>query len=502
MSIRLRLAWAFLVMTSLVVLTGAALLFTQQVAERYALHGLRAARVAQLMGELQVQLHRQLRAMDFFLLLGEAADRQRFEETGAEVRRLLKEYQEVTTQEPSEWTEYHQVTRAYHQFRQTADQVMTLRAEALGPALWPLLEGRFLSDSERLKRLVDQTVAQDLARREAAGAQGRRIRQLGLNVALVLSTMAILMALGLAWWIFRSVAQPLRVLIKAAESIGQGDFTVRMALSRRHELGQLATALNQMAGNLERLQTQVIHMHRMSALGQVAGGVAHELNNPLTGVLGPAQLLKQQLPPEDPRREIVERIETAALRCRKIVKELLDFARPTTLELHEVDLTPLLEEALALCHSDLSIHNITVQKQWMAGLPMVKGSRQYLQQVFLNLITNAWQAMPGGGSLLLTTRVGAQGWVEVLVTDTGVGIPREQLSRVFEPFFTTKEVGQGTGLGLSVSYGIMQRHGGSLEAQSEGPGKGATFLVRLPNALALPAKGAEAPPSVSIGQTL
>ncbi|MBI3291613.1 MAG: HAMP domain-containing protein [Elusimicrobia bacterium] len=502
MSIRLRLAWAFLVMTGLVVLTGTALLFTQQVGERYALLGLRAARVGQITRELQVQLNRHLRAMDFFLLLGEASDRQRFEETGGEVRRILKEWQEVTTHEPSEWIDYRQVARAYDRFRQTADQVITLRAEAPGPALWQLLERPFLTESELLKRLVDQTVQQDLAGREAVSAQGRRVRQLGLNVALVFSALAILMALGLAWWIFRSVAQPLRVLIKAAESIGQGDLTVRLAMSRRHEIGQLALALNQMAENLERLQTQVIQMHRMSALGQVAGGVAHELNNPLTGVLGPAQLLKQQLPLGNPHREMIERIEASALRCRKIVRELLDFARPTKLEMEEVNLTALWEDTLALCHSDLSVHNITVQKNLLAGLPLVRGSRQSLQQVFLNLVTNAWQAMPGGGTLTITTRLVANGWVETLVADTGLGIPRQHLTRVFEPFFTTKETGHGTGLGLSVSYGLIQRHGGSLEAQSEGAGKGTTFVVRLPSVFALPAKGAGVSPSVSIGQTL
>jgi two-component system NtrC family sensor kinase len=253
-----------------------------------------------------------------------------------------------------------------------------------------------------------------------------------------------------------------------------------------------------MAENVKQLQMQAAHMDRMSAVGQLAGGVAHEINNPLTAVLGQSQILLAKIPESDPAYAALKKIENAAIRCRKIVRGLLDFSRPSQSTFEYVDVNETSKSTLDLCEADLRKAKVNVEKRLGTNLPKIQGNTSELQQILLNLINNAIQAMPRGGVLTVGTstskkpltvydrRKGAppksvEGpWVEVTVSDTGVGIPPEHINRIFEPFFTTKEIGQGTGLGLAVSMGIVQKHGGQLQVESEGINRGATFRLILP----------------------
>ena len=231
------------------------------------------------------------------------------------------------------------------------------------------------------------------------------------------------------------------------------------------------------------LERELIQADKMVTVGQLAGGVAHELNNPLTGVLGNAQVLLSEIPKHNPWYEDVERIYQSAKRCKEIVANLLTFSRQQEFELELVDINEVIQNTLNLCERELVVENIKVVKEFTNDLPKINVSVLQMEQVFLNLIVNARQAMAEAGTLTISTRLvntedGSQ--VEVAFTDTGKGIKKEDLPKMFKPFFTTKESGKGTGLGLSVSRSIVEKHKGRIKVQSEGEGRGAKFIVILP----------------------
>jgi two-component system NtrC family sensor kinase len=231
------------------------------------------------------------------------------------------------------------------------------------------------------------------------------------------------------------------------------------------------------------LNKELIQADKMVTLGQLAGGVAHELNNPLTGVLGNAQVLLSEIPKHNPWYEDVERIFQAAKRCKEIIANLLDFSRQQDFEFEMVDINQVIQNTLNLCGKELTLENIKVMKEFAEDLPKINLSVLQMEQVFLNLIVNARQAMPSGGTLTISTRlveIDGVPEVEISFVDTGKGIKKEDLSKIFKPFFTTKEKGKGTGLGLSVSRSIVEKHNGTIKVESEGEGKGAKFTVILP----------------------
>ncbi|MGB0035879.1 MAG: ATP-binding protein [Candidatus Acidiferrales bacterium] len=227
-----------------------------------------------------------------------------------------------------------------------------------------------------------------------------------------------------------------------------------------------------------RLEEQMVQTEKLTSLGLLAAGVAHEVNTPLAVISNYIQMLAKQIPADDPRQKTIERIVKQTFRASEIVNNLLNFSRTGAAELIEVDLNSVLEETLTLVQHPFKTAQVRVIKNYTEKLPPVLGSITRLQQVFLNLFMNARDAMPGGG--MLEVRTGAQnGSVEVEVTDTGSGIPPEHLHRIFDPFFTTKATGRGTGLGLSVSYGIIKEHAGKVDVRST-PGKGTSFRLEFP----------------------
>ncbi len=230
------------------------------------------------------------------------------------------------------------------------------------------------------------------------------------------------------------------------------------------------------------IKRQMEQTERLSALGQIVAGVAHELNNPLTSVLGFGQLLLNG-PLNDEARKDVERIVQQARRMSRIVQNLLTFAREREPEWTAADLNAVIRQVIEMREHELSVGNIQVTLELAEDLPVMRADPYQLQQVFFNLVLNAEQAMREahqGGRLTVRTSLSSDGeWVRAEVIDDGPGIPPQNLKRIFDPFFTTKEVGKGTGLGLSVCYGIVEEHGGRIWAESE-YGKGATFIVELP----------------------
>lgn len=230
-----------------------------------------------------------------------------------------------------------------------------------------------------------------------------------------------------------------------------------------------------------RLKQEVIQQEKMAAIGMLAGGVAHEINNPLGGVLAFTQLILKKLDKEQPMYEDLTEIERAAKRCKKIVQELLDFSRVSReKEKCLVYVNPLIEKIIPFLQMEIRSLNIDLQFELAGDLPPVLAVPNRLQQVFLNLMTNAVHSMPHGGSLVIrTTFDSASKEICIRVKDTGTGIPNEIRERIFEPFFTTKDPGKGTGLGLSISFRIVKENDGHIDVDSE-VGKGSQFTVRLP----------------------
>ncbi len=235
---------------------------------------------------------------------------------------------------------------------------------------------------------------------------------------------------------------------------------------------------------LKEAQAELVQSAKLAAVGTLAAGVAHELNQPLTVIRGYAQGLLADASLDQEVRADLDRIQAQTGRMAKIINHLRDFSRQAKGTFEPVALNDVIEAAFSLLTQQLRLRNVRVVTDLDPGLPGIRGDRDQLEQVFINLIMNARDAMQpqNGGRLTVTTR-GADSFVEAIVADTGPGIPEGIRARIFDPFFTTKEVGQGTGLGLSVSYGILRDHGGEIRAETR-PGWGAVFVVRLPMALA------------------
>jgi len=228
----------------------------------------------------------------------------------------------------------------------------------------------------------------------------------------------------------------------------------------------------------ERMEEQMTQTEKLTSLGLLAAGVAHEVNTPLAVISNYIQMLAKQMPEDDPRHNIIDKIVKQTFRASEIVNNLLNFSRTGAAELADIDVNRVVEETLSLVAHPLKTSQIHIVKQLGESLPPVRGSANKLQQVFLNLFLNARDAMPAGGMLEVRT-ASHNGSVEIEVADTGAGIPREHIHRIFDPFFTTKSNGRGTGLGLSVSYGIIKDHAGKIDVRST-PGKGTSFHVEFP----------------------
>jgi two-component system NtrC family sensor kinase len=295
-------------------------------------------------------------------------------------------------------------------------------------------------------------------------------------------------------WFVRRVTHPLRDLAETAEAVGRGDFSRRIERFSDDECGDLAQSFNRMTENLQTsraelektvttlkgTQAQLVQSEKLSAVGQFVAGVAHELNNPLTAVIGFADLLTQ-VSTDEKARPHLELIAKSAHRCHKIVQSLLSFARQHAPERKLVKLNAVIEEVLEIMAYDLRTSNIKVVTQFAAKLPVIMADSHQLQQVFVNILSNARQALQPyrqDGEIVIRT-LATTDMVQVEFTDNGPGIAPGHLPRIFDPFFTTKPVGKGTGLGLSLSYGIIQEHGGRITARSE-VGRGTTFAIELP----------------------
>jgi two-component system NtrC family sensor kinase len=273
--------------------------------------------------------------------------------------------------------------------------------------------------------------------------------------------------------------------------VGQGELTLlahsfngmlaslRMMRADLEEWGRtLEEKVRQRTEEVTAMQVRVAQSERLASLGMLAAGVAHEVNNPLGGILALTALTLEDLPADHPSRRNLEVVVQQTERCRDIVKGLLDFSRQSDVTMEELEINAVLDQTLELVSRQSAFFNVGIERAWGEDLPCITGDRSQLQQVFLNILVNAVQAMDERGVITIRTAARA-GEVEVAIADTGCGIPAAAIDRIFDPFFTTREGGYGTGLGLAIAYGIVTRHRGHIHVQST-VGKGTTFTIRLP----------------------
>ncbi len=298
-----------------------------------------------------------------------------------------------------------------------------------------------------------------------------------------------LLMIYLSYFLAVRVIRPLGRFQRYTWRIGKGDFTpIKPARRYRDEFTDLAMATNHMLSELQRQQKLLVEAHKLRAVGTLTAGVAHELNNPINNILLTAHMLKEDYfdLTDDERIDMQEDIIIQADRCNHIVSQLLDFARETETKTRPLDLGALVEETVQLAHNQIRLADVELATEIAPDLPRVHGDPQQLTQVFLNLLINALEATASGGHIAIAVRVAENAAaVGVYVTDDGGGIAPDQLSLIFDPFFSTKRPKSkshqngGIGLGLSVSQGIVAKHGGRIEVDSV-EGKGTTFAVLLP----------------------
>ena len=322
---------------------------------------------------------------------------------------------------------------------------------------------------------------------------------------------ALLLIAGLSWFfIWRVVGIPVTALQRGTERLGAGELGHQIQVQSTDEIGDLAKSFNEMSRQLRlehdqnlvwtrtleerveqkgreltRIHERALHTEKMASIGKMAAVLAHEINNPLSGILTYAKLLRKWADREDPgsnhHQDICSSLDLIASeshRCGDLVKNLLTFSRTTPMNLQATDLNQVIDRSLRLVQHQLDLAGVQVQRHFDATLPKVQCDAAQIEQVLLALVMNAADALPQGGSLWLTTSRTDKD-VSVVVRDDGIGIPADILPHLFEPFLTTKETGRGVGLGLAISHSILERHNGTIEVQSD-LGRGTTFTVTLP----------------------
>jgi len=324
----------------------------------------------------------------------------------------------------------------------------------------------------------------------------RSLRASGITIVVLSLGFVILASLLVGLFVHRLVYRPLRELEAGARRLAAGNLDEPIPVRDGDECGKLAVSFNTMmlalkdaAHTLEQkvaertealraAQAEAARGEKLASVGLLAAGIAHELNNPLTGVLTFSSLMRKKLPEGSQDAEDLDLVIRETKRCAAIIRRLLDFAREKTPEKQFADLNRLIEETVRIVEQPAQLHDITISMELDPALPRVWVDADLIKQVVMNMLVNAQHAIEQKGSITVRTR-SLPGKVEISITDTGCGIPEQDLQRIFDPFFTTKGVGKGTGLGLSVSHGIVEAHGGTIEVAST-LGEGSTFRVYLP----------------------
>lgn len=345
-------------------------------------------------------------------------------------------------------------------------------------------------DMMRLKAREIQSFTENLSKRERAGVSAIIRNSMwmllfALVAILVLGTV-INIKLGM------SISKPIKRLEKITKKIAQGDFSESIEVKGRDEISSLENSVNQMEEKLkgamaaleetiEKLnekQAELVKAEKLASIGKLAAGIAHEINNPLTSVLTFSSLLLEQCPPDDPRHDRLQKVVQETTRARNIVRQVLNFAREAPLRTEKMNVNRPVTEIIDSLISQDAFAGIELTQELSEDLPDIYIDPVQIGQVVLNILINAVHAIAPPGKIDVVTRR-ADGFIEILISDTGRGIPQDDLKKIFDPFYTTKDRTKGTGLGLAVSYGIIKKHAGDIEVSSV-VGEGTLFTVRLP----------------------
>jgi two-component system, NtrC family, sensor kinase len=328
------------------------------------------------------------------------------------------------------------------------------------------------------------SVAQQLVSKERQSVDA--MLRLAQRLPIIFLIILVILMAYLVDFLRRQMLRRLNRLMEATRRIAEGDFTpIYPRAKYRDEFTELSMALNHMIHELMLRQDMLIRSHKLQAVGTLTAGVAHELNNPINNITLTAEMLKEdyrQLGDEE-RLDMIQDLIDQAERSQRIVRNLLDFARETEIKAEHLNVKELLDDTLKLATNQIKLAKVKVKINVPSTLPPTYGDRQQLRQVILNLVLNAIDAMPDGGTLTVSAaNSNEREHLEVRVEDTGTGIPAHVLPKIFDPFFTTKPSAGGTGLGLSVSLGIIRRHGGDIHVNTE-VGKGTCFTLLMPIAM-------------------
>ncbi|MGD0610139.1 MAG: cache domain-containing protein [Anaerolineales bacterium] len=305
---------------------------------------------------------------------------------------------------------------------------------------------------------------------------------------LIIALLGALASMLLSYVISRRITSHVQTLVSASREVTKGNLDIKIKAISKDEFGELATTFNSMASALkerdERLKeftrNKIMESERLALIGQLSANVAHELNNPLQGIVTYSHLLLEETPAENPSIDLLQKIVIQANRCRDIIRGLLDFSRQRKPDKTLCDVNNVLKGCVALLENQAIFHNIQLIYNLDGELPKAIIDPSQIERVFMNIIINAAEAMNGSGQLKIATRSDPdRQYIEVELADTGPGIAKENLEKIFDPFFTTKDTGHGVGLGLAISYGIIKEHAGTITVESE-VGRGTTFIIRLP----------------------
>lgn len=338
--------------------------------------------------------------------------------------------------------------------------------------------------------------------------------------AILVSMIVLVFTIIMLAFFIKVITNPIKQLVDITDQVSHGDLSKKITLGQEDEIGHLAKTFNKMIDSLkqsrdeieeynrnleqkiiertlelEEIQQHLAQSEKLSAIGQLAAGVAHELNNPLGGILGYAQFTLEKLQkninegdaPKNATKYVkyLQDIEIQARRCKTIVQNLLRFSRTSrTTDFNDININQVVEDTLTFMEHQLHMNQIDLEIKLDEGLPLIQGNASQLQQVLTNLVINAMHASPEESRIKVLSKYSPplgefSGAVEIAIIDEGSGIAKEHVKKIFEPFFTTKQVGKGTGLGLSVSYGIIKDHGGEIRVEST-PGEGSIFIIVLP----------------------
>jgi len=468
---KIMLVFSFFVF--LLILLSICLITSMLIQREYFVKYVQARDKISLYNSILQQITSQRLHFDYYILTADEKEKENFDLTVSRIKKLFEEI--------SETEEKNVIQEKYIKLLSVVNKIFNKnvkkqRFELAMQEFFPLYEKMInqLSDYISIYNKKEKKLQRDML----------FINFISISISVIIIILSLIVSANYGVKIYRSLIEPLNTIAEHTSMLAKGEYK-EIEYQTGDEFDNVFNVFNHMVKDLKNLQAQIIQMDRLSNIGQLAGGIAHELNNPLVGVLGMAQILYEKLPPDSPLRNYVEKIEQAATRCRESVSRLLQFSRQKEYEYTESEIADIINNVLFIADSELKAQNVKVITFFSDKLPKIKISVPHIQQALLNIINNAIQAMDKSDTKILqiktySSKDDTNEYVCVEIQDTGCGIEKKNLSLLFEPFFTTKDKNKFAGVGLSITKDIILHHKGKITVYSEGKNRGARFTICLP----------------------